>query len=802
MKNKFSILIIMSLLIFFAVPLVSAANKNYVDNVTSQQTLTQSALAGYFTGGTFIVNQNATLNSAISNISTACTECNQVYLLKNVSNVFTRVANATWVSGVANFSSQKYNVYAGERYYLAYYVAGAGTIQYASNGGASLPFPYVGSIINITGGAYNNTNTQPTGVTNQIWGFQNITFDVIPPGNFTITANDYYNGVTLYNLSAIINLSNGSNYNYSTTTGQLNTTILTNYTGLANITLNCSDNGGYFPQTSLNYNISSNLADLMWQAEVYTNPIPEVVTGTNLAYSGGTLSAPLQTIANTVGQFLRLAAGTYNITFNKAGYYLINDTVTVGALSNITNDFTPNFPYNASLNFTTKNSITGATINTFSEQIANVTYNFVSGHSTTNGIIQDNLTYSVSYNYTLSAPGYFNAQGTITLSQNQTNLSVQMYPMGYQQVNFVNTVNASLIYSPPSGTVLFQNATTQVNFSGINGTFNISGLSPGSTYSVMCQESSGFANATYSYTYPLVTQTPSPFTCYMQPSASVITYTIQDPNQNRIANANVNVQQFVNGTMTTVCTGTSDVTGTVVCNLLQGVYTSTTSSLNGYTTVNLVNYLASNAYSIVMNPTSQTNPNSNIASFVNYLIQPSGFDLYYNQTMMFNLTVSPYSGTNLTNWGINIYTLGHQLLARINSTNASGGLVSVPLNLTPYNGTVLNVEYFFTKQNYTTFTVPYNYNIVSGPYSGTTDELRDWLANNMDPIYRIFLWIFLSICVILGFRAYNITGQILATVALCTFGFFGYLFSIPVFLLTFILLIGAIIVVVELLGVG
>lgn len=616
--------------------------------------------------------------------------------------------------------------------------------------------------------------------------------------NYTVSVTDSFTGFTINNSNATATNASGYVWNATSTNGNLTFVgLYTNATYLVNLSITSNQSGGYFTTNYTNVNVASALTTKLSQVYVYFNAT-ELETLNNL--SGGVFTISNYTFVKSAnpGILFNLTAGTYNISYLQSGFFNVSQLVTYTPLQITTT--TVSGIYNSTLNVTAKNNITGATINSLTVQVSNSTYSFTQTVSNTSGFVYLNLT-TGSYVYNISSSGFFNAVGNVTIVGNQSNLSVTMLPIGSQLVQFISTTNNSIIYSPFLGTVYFQNGSTQLNFSNVNGQVNASGLIQGVQYYVVCQESSGFANSSYIYTYPTVT-TPSPFICYMQPSATTITFVVQDQNQNKLQNVVVTSQQFVNGSLTTLCSVITDATGTATCNLLQGVYTSTTFSLNGYTTVNLINYLPATSYTIAMSSVNQFSPSNTISSFVNYYIQPSPTDLLYNQTMLFNLTVVPTNNISLTNFGINIYTPQRVLVAQLNSTNSSGGSLNLSLNLTPYNGSTLTAEYFFTKQNYTTFTVAYVYNIAQYPYTGTTDELRDWLAANMDPVYRIFLWIFCVVALVLGFRAYGVTGVVMSLIVLGALAALGYIFAIPAVLLTFILTMGAIIVGLQIIGVG
>ncbi len=92
-----------------------------------------------------------------------------------------------------------------------------------------------------------------------LYDYGSITVPVAASGYFGITASNSWNGSSINSFSSYINSSW-----YHTTNGTINTGILSNTSSLFNITLNAT---GYADRTYLNYNVTSDLAAVLFPSE-------------------------------------------------------------------------------------------------------------------------------------------------------------------------------------------------------------------------------------------------------------------------------------------------------------------------------------------------------------------------------------------------------------------------------------------------------------------------------------------------------------------------------------------------------
>jgi hypothetical protein len=549
----------------------------------------------------------------------------------------------------------------------------------------------------------------------------------------TTTSNSSFTATNFYTGSAINSfcVTNGSLWG-CTTTGTANISgLLTNVTSLQTISYQSNESGGYFNVTYTGVNVSSLINKAMAQNS-YTFYAVEKVTQKNLTGVNFT-SIYLNNITHYMSN------GTYQITASKSGYY--NKTVPITATTLQTVSQNISYVGNHTLNITARDLFTNAIINTFNVRVISTTYGYDETYSTTNGIILDNTT-SVTLTYEAYATGYFNKTGTLTLTGNASNNTIVLNPYGGLQVRFIRASNGSIITSPVQ-TVIFQNSTTSISFTGVNGTANVSGLSE-DTYQVLCQVT-GFDNNSFTYDYPAITTSlPDAFYCVMSAGTTQITYQVQSPDLTPLANVLVQVEQFVNGSYITVASEYTDGTGQSVMNLVQGLTTRVTLSLAGYTTQVNTNNLDSTTYTYTLDPVNRFDPSNSAGSSITYSFYPTQFDLNLS-VWGFTLNVTPDSGTLLEYFKITIANINGTTLTSFTSTNSSGGNITIPFNTAPYNGSVLRVTYSFKKTDNTEYSVLVVYNIADRYVTGSIVGARQYILANFDLGERIFLWMFLTI---------------------------------------------------------
>ena len=303
----------------------------------------------------------------------------------------------------------------------------------------------------------------PTTSGGEIYNIQAIGFTGYTTlSNFTITGSDYYTGTILNNLSVTI-----SNYtttlNYTTSSGNITTTINASQGRLMNVTVSSNDNGGYFNQTYINWNTSFLLIANLSQS---VNTFTAIEKITNRSITGASFYTNYLTNGT---HYMR--AQNYNLTSYRSGYY--NNTVlyTANALNITSYNMTL---FNQTINISARNSLNGTSINTFNLSVYNSTYGFIETYINVSNSIILNLTSGIVYTIVVNASNYLGNTTNFSSSSNTSNFSVslvannQVYLAFYdeQTLNSVTQVNFTIVGSTYG----------QVGFTGSSNNFTLSNL--------------------------------------------------------------------------------------------------------------------------------------------------------------------------------------------------------------------------------------------------------------------------------------------------------------------------------------
>jgi len=259
----------------------------------------------------------------------------------------------------------------------------------------------------------------------------------VPPNisNLSIQAIDIFNSTYLTNFTALVD-----NVLYqSNTTGYIITHLLDNATALYNITINSSQNGGYYTKNYLNYNVSNDLiANLTKYFRVYSAEYTNYI-------SNGTIDFVRQlnyTINYTCPSFSNATIYTYingkavttdsqacnnNSLLITGTYTPVNETefnikhsLNTSYLANLNNEYTAEDTYQPDLyapvveyiNFTFVNGFASLTTDTavlctdtiYSPLLYNISWNnntIYSGYKNNNTLVE-NTTYLTNGNNTLN----------------------------------------------------------------------------------------------------------------------------------------------------------------------------------------------------------------------------------------------------------------------------------------------------------------------------------------------------------------------------------------------------------------
>ena len=597
---------------------------------------------------------------------------------------------------------------------------------------------------------------------------------------YEVTAKDFYNGATLFNLSVNISTYNGTSYSNSNTTGSV---LIYNLSASAfqlspvlwNISLCSTDNGGYFCSQHLNVNISnSSFTSHPFQAIVNLNAT-ELVTGVVLS---GTKSTTNYT--NNSGTFY-LKAGTYTFTFTAPGYYPAEKTVIVTALTNTNQVITG--VYNATVNMTFRDNITNASILNANFSVSNTTYGYYANYSTSNGSVLIPAIYPLTYFYNASAYGFSNVtSATLNVTSNATNKTVYLLGQGLILINIINANTGNLILYQNT-TMLVQNSTTQLSFNIVNGSGNISGLVEGSTYTFNFN-STGFDNTPYFITYTS-TLANTLFLAYLPQSTTVFDFNIKTRNGQSIENALVTIERFVNGSYIVAGSQTTNVVGSASFNIQSGLIHRITVSKDGFLTQSFTDYLtATPPYEIVLFETVSFTFDSDPAG-ITTSYRPTNTNLS-PVTTLFEFNTSTLGTLRLDDFSISIWDNNNNLLAYNSSTDVHGGTVSVSLSLLPYNQSWILVSYDYKRDGFSTAHQFRKYYVANQDYVGTIANMRDWIATAMTVEQRIWLWLLTVVATVLMVRTFFQNGEaVLGIGSLASVGL-AYAYAFPPVTFTFV----------------
>lgn len=383
--------------------------------------LTQSEINSLFANGNGLSFSNFT-SGATTNLSITATNAytNASVLVFN--------ASVTWNGTTLNYTTTN------------------GTIQTNATVNSTLPANITITAQNFF--SFTSTNNPNTTLAASITPWANI------------TASDRYDTATINNFTVDYNGTN-----YTTTTGSIQIPAQGTYSANVSAT-------NYFGFTLTNVAATTTQNASLYQAVVTFNAT-EVVSGSTI--TNFTVTAPNGLNSNgTPVLFLR--AGTYNLTFNKTGWYTVNQTFTITALQNNTQTFTDEYRY--LLNLSARNSVTGSSENNFTINITSGLYSYLQTITTTTGNVTLPWTNDTNINITLFNAATLARTTTLYNTSNWTATPVQInITIGSLQINTIQFV----ILSEQNNTI-------------INGTINL--FLTGTTSSYNYTTTNGYVNTT------------------------------------------------------------------------------------------------------------------------------------------------------------------------------------------------------------------------------------------------------------------------------------------------------------------
>lgn len=590
--------------------------------------------------------------------------------------------------------------------------------------------------------------------------------------NITATAIDLYDSTPL-NFSLAIFRGNTVILNQSTTNGSIPVTNITN--GMANLTFQSTQSGGYFEQRYFNVNISGqSFTGELYQAILYLNA-SQVITGTQITNFGAT--APLQyNQSNSTGWTkLFLKAGSYNITGNTTGYLNTSTTVTVSALSESLSTLIFG---TKQLKIAAKDIFTNVTVLNFNISLVGVNVSYSSTVQTTTGNASFSLIDGV-YNATFTSATHAWYSQLITVTQQLQNETFYVYPINSILVRIYNLLtNALMVGTSVQGS--FISAVSVFNLSTNNASILAETIIP-STYTIAVS-STGYTTREYFVT--LTGGQNVVLNAYLSNSSTFadITFTLKDViTLNVLPNVEISVSKRINLSYVTIDQETTDIAGNAIFTLSQTESYRFTINTGGYQTkvFDLIPTLT--AYTVTIDP-SVTADWSTIYSSVYFTLLPSSLTIQPGITN-FSIITSSVNGAVQDYFGLNTTYLG--VLYKTNvSGSVAGGTASISINLTNSSSQYIPITYFIKVNGQDVYQINKvfyisNVNATNTTIVGFADNFKDVQSSGWLAIVAVFA----TILIMGTFWSLGITGNKLSVIAAMSMGvftWFGFIHPNPI----------------------
>lgn len=359
--------------------------------------------------------------------------------------------------------------------------------------------------------------------------------------------------------------------------------------------------------------------------------------------------------------------------------------------------------------------------------------------------------------------------------------------------HFASLFNVTL-YNASSGgiasayniTVTFQNATNSFSNSTQNGTIlNMGNIYPGTQYTVTVN-SSQFVNTTFVYTRGLNDSNTS---FYLVPTGTLnsVTFDVISTDNKPITNSLVVVEKFVNGSYQSVFSRLTDINGQATFFFIPGIINyRITASATGYVTRQFQSDLLITPQIIPLDTfTRYSIDQSSSISGVSFTYSPRTLNVTPG-LVTFSITTTPLTSTaNVTLTRVYVYNSSGSILNT--STIFTNGTANVTVNLSAYNGSMIWATFVYGG-NSTTYSFTNTYQVTNTVFTGSIEQARQYMlgVNVQD---RIFLWVFVLMCLAIISYAGGIRGIANAGVtAFAGYGL-GYVFALNMFVLSIVLVV-------------
>lgn len=587
-----------------------------------------------------------------------------------------------------------------------------------------------------------------------------------PPAgpNLTVTAADLYDASSINSFSVIV-FGQGQNYNMTTTNG---TVLLVNLTENRNYNLTFYSSN-YFPQYYYDVNVTGqSFVGRLYQSVAYFNA-SEIITG--IPITNFWANAPLQiNKSNSTGWAkLYLKAGNYNISGNATGY--LNSTLPITTTALGTSYNTLIFGKKI-LRIEAKDIFTNASVSTFNISLTGINVTYSSQSQTSNGNISFTIVDGI-YNATFESPTHAWYSQIVTTSSTQfQNETFRVYPINSIFVSIYD-IATNLLLQPNQILGQFISNTYVFNQSTIVGTILASSITP-EDY-MLRLSTTGYTTRDYFFT--LSSGSNIILNAYLQNTSALasITFTINDERtSDPIENALISVSRRQNTTWVTIAQQYTDIVGQAAFQLSQSEEYRFTIMRSGYDTRVFDLTPTNTAYTIYLSPEAEVDF-STIYNLVDFLTLPTSNFITSIVVTNFSIITAARSGASINYFGLYTWIQGNYFITNVTGS-LGGGTASLPVNLSAFNVSTIDVIYFIGVDELAPFSLnrTFSYAPSDGYGNNTVDDALVFINQNTSIIVQSILAIVIILIVMVSFRSAGATGRAMSFVAGATAAMLGY----------------------------
>ncbi|KKN12924.1 hypothetical protein LCGC14_1011590 [marine sediment metagenome] len=503
---------------------------------------------------------------------------------------------------------------------------------------------------------------------------------------FTLTADDTYDGVSINNFT--VTIDNGSfSFNDSTENGSLhifNSTV-PSFNVTYNITFRSNESGGYFNRTFLiNLTNGGSFVTDIFQAIARIN-ISEAVSGIKI--NDFNVSVPLQVNKSNSSGFatLFLRAGDYNISINSDDHLTTGGSFTVGNLDDKFFNFTM-----GTANLTITAISGGSSINDFNTSITLLSTGFTETKETNIGKVIF-LTIPGTYNITMNSTDFAFASQTITIVTGNIlpNITFNLFSTNSINISIFDEELNELIDSITVTLILDHENQRFTNTTDSGLTF-LTGLFDG-LWNLLA---STIFHDQREYIFTIVPQTSTSLNIYLLNSSNgeTKTFTVKNKQDQTLPDSTVSISNKINNTFVAIAQSVTNFAGQVNIFLSSTNKYRFTVEAPGFTTKVFDLVPVVDSYNIIMDPIDSIDFTTEFDR-VNFATFPVSHIITPQENQNFSIITSSEVGL-ISYFGLNSSFNSTENIITNVSGSVAGGTATILINTSLFNATTIGVDFF------------------------------------------------------------------------------------------------------------